>query len=146
MGMMKMGQGEVIRADMTSPFRALIFPFLELILVTGLAWIAIGWCDTQGVDLALRNALVGVWAILAAWRFGVPLFKARRRRFIVTNQRVIARQGKKVDSIPLRDISGARRRRGGISLAIHGFERPLYFSDVPKAKKVEALLNEKPWY
>lgn len=146
MGIMKMGQGEVIRADMTTPFRALLFPFLELILVTGLAWIAIGWCDRQGVDLVVRNSIVGLWAILAAWRFGLPLVKARRRRFIVTNRRVIARHGAKVDSIPLNDIRGARRRRGGISLAIHGFERPLYFPDVPKTKRVAGLLNERPWF
>ena len=35
-----MGQGEVKRADVSAPFRALIFPFLELILITGLLWIA----------------------------------------------------------------------------------------------------------
>ena len=144
MGLMKMGQGEVKRADVSAPFRALIFPFLELILITGLLWIAIGWCDVQAVDPMLRNGLVAVWALLGIWRFVIPLFKARRKRFIVTNLRVIAREGKHVDSIPLTDIRGARRRRGGISLALHGYEKPMYFPSIPKAKRVEDILNEQP--
>ncbi|WP_394286805.1 hypothetical protein, partial [Corynebacterium kefirresidentii] len=109
MGLMKMGQGEIKRADVSAPFRALIFPFLELVLITGLLWIAIGWCDVQAVDPMLRNGLVAVWALLGIWRFLIPLYKARRKRFIVTNRRVIAREGRNIDSIPLQDIRGARK-------------------------------------
>lgn len=140
---MKMGRGEVVRVDMTAPYRALLFPFLELILITGLAWMAIGWADSYGLDVNLRNGIVGLWAVLSLWRFGLPLYRTRRRRFIVTNLRVIAREGSHVDSIPLRDIRGARRRRGGISLAIHGYEHPMYFPSIPKAKRVEEILNEQ---
>ena len=32
--------------------------------LTGLLWIAIGWCDVQAVDPMLRNGLVAVWALL----------------------------------------------------------------------------------
>ena len=76
-----MGQGEIKRADVSAPFRALIFPFLELILITGLLWIAIGWCDVQAVDPMLRNGLVAVWALLGIWRFVIPLYKARRKHY-----------------------------------------------------------------
>ncbi|MDO5031137.1 hypothetical protein [Corynebacterium sp.] len=144
MSLMKLGRGETVRVDVTAPFRTLLFPFLELILVTGVAWIAIGWADVRGIDVALRNGLVALWVVLAVWRFVIPLIKSRRRRFIVTNLRVIARDGGHIDSIPLRDIRGARRRRGGISLAIHGYEQPMYFPSVPKAKRVEEVLNEQP--
>ena len=143
MGLMKMGRSEVVRVDMTAPFRALIFPFLELILITGVAWMGIGWADVHGLDRNLRNGIVLIWALLSLWRFGMPLYRARRRRFIVTNLRVIAREGGHIDSIPLQDIRGARRRRGGISLAIHGYERPMYFSSIPRAKRVEEILNEQ---
>ena len=135
-----MGQGEVKRADVSAPFRALIFPFLELILITGLLWIAIGWCDVQAVDPMLRNGLVAVWALLGIWRFLIPLYKARRKRFIVTNRRVIAREGRNIDSIPLQDIRGARKRRGGVSLAIHGWDRAMYFPNVAKPKRWQRLL------
>jgi len=144
MGLMKMGQGEVKRADVSAPFRALVFPFLELILITGVLWIAIGWCDAQGVDPMLRNGLVVLWAGLSTWRFLIPLYRARRKRFIVTNQRIVARPAKltaKVDSIPLGQVLDVARRRKGISLAVRGFSYPLYFGGVPKSKKVVGEIN-----
>ena len=94
----------------------------------------------------LRNAVVAIWAGLSLWRFVLPVTRLRRKRFIVTNHRVIARaptfQGQ-TDSIPLRDIVGVRRRRGGISLAIRGYDRALHFPDVPKTKRIEKLLNQQ---
>ncbi|MEX3507015.1 hypothetical protein VVR85_06390 [Corynebacterium sp. LK2590] len=146
MGYMTMGPGEAKRVDVTAPFRTLVFPLLELILITGVCWIAIGWLDAQGADLRLRNALVVLWGALSVWRFVLPVIRSRRKRFIVTDRRVIARAarlGGRTDSIPLRDIVGARRRRGGISLAIRGYDQTLYFPDVPKTKKVEAAIGDQ---
>ena len=45
-----MGQGEVKRADVSAPFRALIFPFLELILITGLLWICLLYTSDAADD------------------------------------------------------------------------------------------------
>ncbi|MCT1409598.1 hypothetical protein QPX20_01140 [Corynebacterium accolens] len=146
MGLMKMGQGEVKRADVSAPFRALVFPFLELILITGVLWIAIGWCDAEGVEPILRNGLVVLWAGLSTWRFLIPLYKARRKRFIVTNRRVIVREGRYIDSIPLEDIRGARKRRGGISIALNGWDRAMYFPTVAKSKQVAEIINDRPWF
>ena len=47
------------------------------------------------------------------------------------------------NSIPLHDIVGVRRRRGGISLAIRGYDRAIHFPDVPKTKRIEKLLNQQ---
>ena len=150
MSIVKMGRGEVKHVDVTAPYRALLWPVLELILITGISWIAIGWLDVQvnnqGLDVALRNAVVALWAGLSVWRFVLPVVRMRRKRFIVTNQRVIARaptlQGQ-TDSIPLGDIVGVRRRRGGISLAIRGYDRAIHFPDVPRTKRIEKLLNQQ---
>ena len=136
-----------MRADLTSPLRTLTFPALELLLVTGLSWMLIGWLDQPGsaVDPQLRNAVVLVWAALAVWRFVWPLLKSRRRRFVVTDQRLVVRAGEfgaRTDSIPFRDIRSVQRRRSGIFLAIAGHERPLYFPDVPRVKKVTAMIEE----
>ncbi|QGU03890.1 PH domain-containing protein [Corynebacterium comes] len=146
MGLFQPGQGEVVRADLTSPLRVLTFPVLELILVTGLSWMLIGWLDQPGmaVDPQLRNTIVLIWAVLALWRFVLPLFKARRRRFVVTDRRIVVRAGAlraRTDSIPFRDIRSVKRRRSGITLAITGYDRPLYFPDVPRAKKVTAMIE-----
>lgn len=143
MGIMSMGQGEVARVDVTAPFRALTFPLLELVLVTGVSWIGIGWLDARATDPVLRNALVLLWAVLVVWRFVLPVVRTRRKRFVVTNRRVIARaEGLRAatDSIPLMDIVGVRRRRGGISLAIRGYDQALYFPDLPRTKKIERII------
>lgn len=140
-------EGEVVRADLTSPLHTLTFPTLELILVTGLSWMLIGWLDQPGMDTdpQLRNAVLLVWLLLAVWRFVLPLLKARRRRFVVTDQRLVVRAGEfgsRTDSIPFQDIRSVQRRRNGIFLAIIGYDRPLYFPDVPRAKRVAAMIEE----
>ncbi|MDO5670144.1 MAG: PH domain-containing protein [Corynebacterium sp.] len=147
MGLFRPVKGEVVRADLTSPLRTLTFPVLELILVTGLSWMLIGWLDQPGsvVDPQVRNGVVLVWALLALWRFVWPLLKSRRRRFVVTDQRLVVRAGAfgaRTDSIPFRDIRSVQRRRGGIYLSLIGYQRPLYFPDVPRAKKVTAMIEE----
>lgn len=147
MGLFRPVRGEVVRADLTAPLHSLTFPALELILVTGLSWMLIGWLDQPGsvVDPQLRNAVVLVWLVLAFWRFVWPLLKSRRRRFVVTDQRLVVRAGEfnaRTDSIPFLDIRSVQRRRNGIYLAIVGYERPLYFPDVPRAKRVTAMIEE----
>lgn len=117
---------------------------MELIVITGVAWITIGWMDvTPGIDPALRNLVVLLWALLALWRFVGPLVASRRRRFMLTDRRILAR-GRRgaVDSIPLEQIHSARRVKGGISVAVYGYDRPLVFEDVGKARAVDKALQK----
>lgn len=143
-----LGANEYARVDMSPPVRSLLFPFLELIVITGVIWIAIGWIDnpaTGWVDPIVRNTLVFAWIALGAWRFGVPALKRHRGRFMITNRRILARPAEfrsKIDSIPLTDIRSVRRYKGGISIEIYGFDRPLYFPSIPKTKKVEEVLHQ----
>lgn len=141
----KVGEDEVVLADVCAPVSSLTFPLLELILITGVAWMAIGWMDiTPAADPMLRNAVVALWAVLVLWRFVAPVIASRRRRFIVTNRRVLAR-GKRgaVDSIPHRQIHSARRERGGITVAVYGFDRPIHFERVGKTRAVEKTLQNQ---
>lgn len=147
MGLPRLGPGERVRADMTSPPGTVVFPFLEAVVTTGLVWMAVGYLDGPGsmIDPLLRNALVAVWAVLLVWRFLLPVVRERRRRFIVTDRRIIARAPSlksRVDSIPLRDVHSVRRHKGGISVAVFGLDRPLYFPSVPRGKKVEGLIQQ----
>lgn len=139
----RVGDDELVLADVTAPLSSLLYPLLELILITGVAWMAIGWMDvTPAVDSAVRNAAVGVWAVLVAWRFVWPVVRSRRQRFVVTDRRVLVR-GRRgaVDSIPRAQIQSARRARGGIDLQVYGFGRPLHYDGVGKARQVERLIN-----
>ncbi|AWB83525.1 hypothetical protein [Corynebacterium liangguodongii] len=140
-GRLPLAEGEVVLADTTSPLSSMIFPLLEFVVVTGVCWGAIGWMDFHAVPAAARNLVVALWAIVGVVRFLLPLVAARRRRFVVTQHRVLAR-GRRgaIDSIPFGDIHSVRRERGGISVAVYGFERPLYFPEVGRARKVERVL------
>lgn len=134
-------RGEVVLADTTTPLSSLVFPLLELIVVTGICWMAIGWMDARDIGPAARNLVVAVWAVLGLARFVWPLAASRRRRFIVTDRRVLARSRRgAVDSIPFGQIHSAHRDRGGISMAVYGFDRPLYFPEVGRSRKVEKIL------
>ena len=130
-------------ADMAPPLRALVFPFLELIILTALSWMLIGWMDVHGMDAQLRNIVVLLWAILALWRFLKPVLRLRRQRFVVTNKRVVAMNGRSIESIPFVQIRGAHRHRGGISIGIFGYAQPVYFPDVGRTKRVEDLIRRQ---
>ncbi|WP_291313369.1 hypothetical protein [Corynebacterium sp. UBA2622] len=142
---MKLGDGEVVLADTCGPLSGLVFPLLELVVVTGVCWMAVGWMDGHGIDPAFRNLVVALWAVLAVLRFVLPVVSSRRRRFMVTDRRVLARGGGggvgAPDSIPIQQIHSARRERGGLTLSVYGFDRPLHYPGVGRAKKVEKVLN-----
>ena len=139
---LRLARGEVVLADTTSPLTTLIFPLLELVVITAVCWMAIGWMDANGISSGLRNLIVLIWAIVGVVRFCWPLATSRRRRFVVTNHRVLARSRRgAVDSIPFGQIHSAHREQGGISLAVYGFERPLYFPEVGRSRKVEKILH-----
>ena len=130
---------------MAPPMRGLIFPFLELIIATALSWMLIGWMDASGVDVGIRNAVVGIWFLIVLWRFVLPLIRLRRQRFVVTNKRVLFVPGGRgrTESIPLMQIRGVRRRRGGLDIGVLGYGEAVHFDDVGRSKRVQALIEEQ---
>lgn len=139
---LKLAEDEIVLADTTSPLSSMVFPLLELVVITAVCWMAIGWMDANVAAPAARNLIVAVWAVVGLIRFLWPLAVSRRRRFIVTNHRVLARSRRgAVDSIPFSQIHSAHRDRGGIMIAVYGFDRPLYFPEVGRSRGVEKLLN-----
>ena len=145
MAKIKLGRGEVVLADMAPPLRGVFFPFLELLIATALTWMVIGWMDGNAIDVGIRNAVVGIWFLLVLWRFILPLIRRRRQRFVVTNKRVVFVPGGRgrTESIPLAQISGVRRRRGGIDIGILGYGEAVHFPDIGRAKRVEAMIAER---
>ncbi|ADL09980.1 hypothetical protein [Corynebacterium pseudotuberculosis] len=137
---------EIVRVDVTRSLVSLIYPVCELLLITGVCWMLIGYLDRDPQDsVQLRNAVVGLWAALALWRFALPVLRARKERVIVTDQRVILRaQGimGASESIPLRAVRHVGRKRKNISLAVSGYQRPIMLINVAKAKHVVASIEE----
>lgn len=148
-------EGDRIHVDLTSPLSAMLFPIFELIVITGICWMGIGFLDQlPGIDgtnpadsfpEGTRNLLVGVWAVLAAWRFGLPLIRQRRFRVILSDRKLLVRRAglrTGFDSIPLSYIQRVQRRRNTLVLGVGGHHRPYVINQVPKARKVEALLKD----
>lgn len=137
-----------VRVDVTSPLRALIVPAAELIALTGVVWILLGFIDAGSipVDTRTRNWIVGLWATFGGLRFVLGVLRARRRRIILTNQRLLVRNAGlrgSTTEIPLPSIREMYRHRGTISLSIHGHDRLLVLPKVPKAKKVHVALSQE---
>lgn len=145
---------EHVHVDLTSPLSAMIFPVLELIIITGLCWIGIGFLDQlpgwDGTSPAddfppnSRDVMLGLWALLSTWRFALPLMRQRRYRITITDRRLLVRPsglGSRYDSIPLSYVHHVHRRRGTLVLGVGGQERPYVINQVPKAKKVESILK-----
>lgn len=147
MGTFRPGPRERVVVDVSAPLRTLIFPVLETILLTGVAWIVIGYLDRPevAVSMTVRNALVGLWALGVGWRLLIPLCRARRQRFMVTTQRIVVRGprlGARTDEIPLRQVRGARKYgRGRVALGLIGYDRPVVFARLPRPKKVAQAVS-----
>lgn len=140
-------RGERVYVDMTSSLGALTFHVLEAIAITGVVWIAIGAVDTGllydwGVvdPMPVRSGLLIFWLLLLLWRLVLPTWRARRKRFMVTNRRLVVRQDKisaHVSELPLADITQVGRgKRGQIVVHAWGRPRPLVFAGVPRSKRV----------
>ncbi|AZA09844.1 hypothetical protein [Corynebacterium pseudopelargi] len=146
--MIRIAPEEQVRADVTASFGSLLYPVMELVVITGLCWMGIGWMDREHTFLdpgpMLRNALVGLWFILVLLRFVLPVIGARRRRIIVTDHRIIARDAglsSKVESIPLSTVRHVQRRRKDITLSVAGLDHLVLLESVPKAKTVAASIE-----
>ncbi|MBV7282787.1 hypothetical protein [Corynebacterium sp. TAE3-ERU30] len=140
--------------DATTPVTGLTFPALELVLWTGLAWIAIGFFDrlpgSPGYEQVgyfpaeTRGLVLLLWVLLVLWRFVLPVVRARRRRFTVTTQRVVVRGPAlraRSQSIGMRYIYRASKQRGAVVLEVAGQPHPMVFRGVPKSKQAVKAIN-----
>lgn len=146
---------ERIYVDLTSPLSAMLFPVLELIIITGICWMGIGYFDrlpdmfgyVPAMDFppGTRDLILGVWVALGLWRFLLPLIRQRRFRITVTDRKLLVRPSglrSRYDSIPLSYMQGVQRRRKTLILGVGGQSRPYVVNDVPKVKKVESVLRD----
>lgn len=126
----------------------MIYPILESIIYTGLCWMLIGYIDAYFSPLvasSAHNVVLGIWVFLFLVRSIVPIIRLRRRKIMVTDQRVILHNAAirgNWESIPLQDVRDVARKRKDIYLAVAGHDRSIYLPKVPKAKKVVEVLTQ----
>lgn len=136
--------------DVCAPLGSLTFTVIKAAVITGVAWIAVGVLDgpyAGSVPMAARNLLVGFWALMMLWQFVLPVARSRHQLFQVTDRRVRVRPGRlgaRADSIALPAIIDARRRRHStLALTVRGYQRPLIFENVPRARKIAEIIRSR---
>ena len=141
-------EDEEVIIDTNPTFGGLIWPLMELMASTGIIWLVIGLIDknpTTATDLApLRTILMLVWLFILLWRVAMPALRWLRKRFILTDRRILLRNGlvrANVSSIDLRSVRGVRRKGSNLLLATYGFGEPVLVPNVPSCRKVAKLVH-----
>lgn len=134
--------------------KMLIVPVVVFLLATAVTGFLVGLAQTRldgGASAALVVAVLVLWAILVGWRCLVPLIRWLTTHFIVTDRRVLVRQGVITHTgidIPMGRISNVQFRHGlvdrilrtGTLVVVSAADDPLEFDNIPDVQKVHALL------
>lgn len=154
-----LSDGERVVLHKHPHWKMLLLPYLALVIVLGLGvWGAILVQDLSWATVAW--IIIGALAlVLVIWLFFVPFVRWRTTHFIVTTDRVMAREGvvnRTGIDIPLSRISSVRFEHGlidrivgcGTLIIESSSQEPLEFDDIPRVEKVHTLLyrevNDNP--
>lgn len=135
-------------------WKMLFWPAVTFVVVTALAGFGAGLAGDKltGSTATIALAVIGVlWLLLIGWRCIGPLIRWKTEHFIVTDRRVLTRQGVITHTgidIPMNRISNVQFRHGlwdrmlGTGTLIIGSasEDPLECHDIPHVQQVHALL------
>jgi membrane protein YdbS with pleckstrin-like domain len=154
-----LSDGERVVIHKHPHWKMLLLPYIVLIITLGVGtWLFILAQDLSWSTIAMI-AIGAVALILIVWLFLVPFVRWRTTHFIVTTDRVMAREGviKRTGiDIPLSRISSVRFEHGlidrivgcGTLIIESSSEEPLEFDDIPQVEKVHSLLyreiNDNP--
>ncbi|ADJ42792.1 membrane protein [Amycolatopsis mediterranei S699] len=143
-------------------FKMLIFPTLALLVTVGAGtWLAILAKDAGSPWNTVGLIAIGVVAlVLVVWLFLAPLVRWRTTHFIVTTDRLIAREGvlKRTGiDIPMGRINSVQFEHGlldrvfgcGTLIIESASDEPLRFEDIPHVEKVHTVIyrevNDNPY-
>jgi membrane protein YdbS with pleckstrin-like domain len=154
-----LSDGERVVIHKHPHWKMLLVPYIVLIVTLGAGvWLTILAQDLSWSMIAMI-AIGALALILIVWLFLVPFVRWRTTHFIVTTDRVMAREGvvKRTGiDIPLSRISSVRFEHGlidrivgcGTLIIESSSEEPLEFDDIPQVEKVHSLLyreiNDNP--
>ena len=156
-----LSEGERVVIHRHPHWKMLLLPYIVLIVTIGLGiWLALLAKDASSPWNNVGLIAIGVVAlVLIVWLFIIPFVRWRTTHFIVTTDRVMAREGvvnRTGIDIPLSRISSVRFEHGlidrivgcGTLIIESSSQEPLEFDDIPKVEKVHSLLyreiNDNP--
>jgi membrane protein YdbS with pleckstrin-like domain len=143
-------------------FKMLILPFIALVITIGVGvWLAIIGQDAAAPwNMVSEIAVAVVALVLVVWLFFVPFVRWRTTHFIVTTDRLIAREGviKRTGiDIPLSRINSVQFEHGltdrifgcGTLIIESASDEPLRFDDIPSVERVHTVIyrevNDNPY-
>ncbi len=147
--------GEEIVLHRHPHWKCLIGPFLLFLVITAVAGVLAGMISGSELGSTTTMVLlivVGVaWLLGFIWYFLRPLISWKSTHFVLTDRRVIFRNGIVTRSgidIPIRRINTVEFRHGlidrllrtGTLIIESASDDPLSFDDIPQVERVHALL------
>ncbi|MGH3760922.1 PH domain-containing protein [Actinophytocola sp.] len=154
-----LSDGERVILHKHSHWKMLLVPYLVLIVTLALGgWLAYLVRD-QSWNMIAWIAIGVVGLAILVWLFFVPFIRWRTTHFIVTTDRVMAREGvinRTGIDIPLGRINSVRFEHGladrifgcGTLIIESASQEPLEFDDIPKVERVHTLIyrevNDNP--
>lgn len=154
--------GEHVVVHKHPHFKMLVMPVVFLLITIGLgAWLAVLAQDIEPPwDMVSLIAIGVIGLVLLVWLFFVPFMRWRTTHFIVTSDRVIAREGvvKRTGiDIPMGRINSVQFEHGltdrifgcGTLIIESASDEPLKFDDIPGVEKVHTYIyrqvNDNPY-
>jgi membrane protein YdbS with pleckstrin-like domain len=154
-----LSEGEHVVFHKHSHWKMLLVPYIVLLVTLGVGvWLAILVKDESWSTIGFI-AIGAVALIILVWLFFIPFIRWRTTHFIVTTDRVMAREGvlnRTGIDIPLARINSVRFEHGlidrifgcGTLIIESASQEPLEFDDIPQVEKVHTLLyreiNDNP--
>ncbi|QIS09273.1 PH domain-containing protein [Nocardia arthritidis] len=135
-------------------WKMLFWPVVTLVVVTALAGFGEGLASRKiegGARMPVLIAILAVWLIIVVWRCAARIISWKSTHFIITDRRVLIRQGVLTHTgidIPISRISSVQFRHGlfdrmlgtGTLIIESASVEPLEYDDIPNVEKVHALL------
>ncbi|MFI7679583.1 PH domain-containing protein [Actinophytocola sp. NPDC049390] len=154
-----LSEGESVILHKHSHWKMLLLPYVVLIVTLGVGiWLAILVSDTSW-SMVGYIAIGAVALILLVWLFFIPFVRWRTTHFVVTTDRVMAKEGVIKTTgitIPMNSINSVRFEHGlidrifgcGTLIIESASQEALEFDDIPSVEKVHTLLyreiNDNP--
>jgi membrane protein YdbS with pleckstrin-like domain len=157
-----LSEGEQVVIHKHPHWKMLLLPYLVLIITVAAGiWLYLLTQDTASPWNTIWPIAIGaVGLILIVWLFLVPFVRWRTTHFIVTTDRVMAREGviKRTGiDIPMSRISSVRFEHGlidrivgcGTLIIESSSQEPLEFDDIPQVERVHTHIyrevNDNPY-
>jgi membrane protein YdbS with pleckstrin-like domain len=155
-------EGEQIVIHKHPHWKMLLLPYIVLIVTLGVGiWLAFLAKDASSPWNTVWLIVIGAVALIVlVWLFLVPLVRWRTTHFIVTTDRVMAREGvisRTGIDIPMSRISSVRFEHGlidrifgcGTLIIESSSQEPLDFDDIPSVERVHSHIyreiNDNPY-